>query len=77
MQDCYLAGHVLRSKDEVCDGWGLGVKKGAQTRGENRTRKRLVTDLSRDKVMLRDVLRKKALRSAQRKALVGHLMDRY
>ncbi|TWT17273.1 IS3 family transposase [Luteimonas marina] len=59
---------------------GLGVselRRLRQLEEENRKLKQLVADLSLDKAMLQDVLNKKALRPAQRKALVGHLIDRY
>jgi len=48
-----------------------------QLEEENRKLKQLVAHLSLDKIMLQDVLSKKALRPAQRKTLVGHLIDRY
>src|SRR5690606_9625961 len=59
---------------------GLGVaelRRLRQLEEENRKLKQLVADLSLDKVMLQDVLLKKALRPAQRKTLVGHLIDRW
>ncbi|QDW66076.1 IS3 family transposase [Luteimonas granuli] len=59
---------------------GLGIselRRLRQLEEENRKLKQLVADLSLDKAMLQDVLAKKLLRPAQRKALVGHLMDRY
>ncbi|WBX91909.1 IS3 family transposase [Pseudoxanthomonas mexicana] len=59
---------------------GLGVaelRRLRQLEEENRKLKQLVADLSLDKVMLQDVLSKKLLRLAQRKTLVGHLIDRY
>lgn len=48
-----------------------------QLEEENRKLKQLVADLSLNKIMLQDVLKKKALRPTQRKELVGHLMSQY
>ncbi|WP_442952013.1 IS3 family transposase [Orrella sp. JC864] len=59
---------------------GVGVselRRLRQLEDENKKLKQLVADLTLDKVMLQDVLKKKALRPAQRKQLVGHLIDRY
>lgn len=47
-----------------------------QLEEENRKLKQLVADLSLDKVILQDAS-KKALRPAQRKALIGYLMSQY
>ena len=58
---------------------GIGVtelRRLCQLEDENRKLKQLLADLSLDKVMLQDVL-KKALRPTQRKELVGHLIERY
>ncbi len=58
---------------------GVGVselRRLRQLEDENKKLKQLVADLSLDKVMLQGVL-KKALRPAQRKQLVGHLLERY
>ncbi|MGA0129564.1 MAG: IS3 family transposase [Burkholderiales bacterium] len=59
---------------------GVGVaelRRMRQLEQENHKLRQLVADLSLDKVMLQDVFKKKALRPAQRKELVGHLIDRY
>ncbi|MDH4910066.1 IS3 family transposase [Xanthomonas euvesicatoria] len=59
---------------------GLGIaelRRLRQLEEENRKLKQLVADLSLDKVMLQDGAIKKVLRPAQRKTLVGHLVDRY
>ncbi|WP_188973406.1 IS3 family transposase [Deinococcus aerolatus] len=59
---------------------GLGVselRRLRQLEEENRKLKQLVADLSLDKIMLQDVIPKKALRPAQRRVLVDHLRTGY
>ena len=48
-----------------------------ELRDENTRLKRLVADLTLDKVMLQDVLSKKALKPAKQRALVGDIRERY
>ncbi|WP_460945752.1 IS3 family transposase [Spirosoma daeguense] len=59
---------------------GLGVAelhRLRQLEEENRQLKQLVADLSLDKQMLQDVLKKKPLRPAQRRKLASSLMENY
>ena len=48
-----------------------------QLQGENAKLKRLVAELSLDKVMLQDVLSKKNLRPAQKRIMVDYLCTAY
>jgi putative transposase len=48
-----------------------------QPRDENVKLKRLVADLSLDKVMLQDVLQKKVLKPVKKREMVNYLMGRY
>lgn len=57
-------------------GVGVSESRRGQLENENQQLKQLVADLSLDKVMLQDVL-KKALRPTHRKQLVVNLIRRY
>jgi putative transposase len=48
-----------------------------QLQEENRRLKQLVADLSLDKTMLQDVLRKKVLKPSGRRPMVDHLRGQY
>ncbi|MFZ0314457.1 MAG: IS3 family transposase [Candidatus Korobacteraceae bacterium] len=53
------------------------VRQMKQLQDENSRLKQLVADLSLDKTMLQDVLRKKFLKPSGRRPMVDHLRDRY